>query len=484
MNKQTTGRKKFQTRSWIILAVVAVAVVAIGAFLINKRNASSATTQYETVKAEKGDLTATIGATGTVRSNQTAILTWQTNGTIGEILVLPGAQVQAREILATLSSTSLPQNVILAQADLVAAQRALDNLKTSDTQKMQAELNLVNAQKALDSAKATWDGLRSKNQGGTAGDIENARAQVVLAENNLRSAETYFGYFQYLGKDDPNYAKAYTTLYNAQQALKTAQNNLNYFLLVPSGRDIASAQAKFDLATAQLADAQREWDRLANGPDAGDLASAQARIDSAQASLNLAKIITPFDGTVTVVNGMAGDQVSPGTKAFRVDDLSHMLVDVQVSEVDINSVQVGQPVTLTFDAISGKVYDGKVLEVAQAGDSIQGAVNFRVTVELTSPDANVKPGMTAAVTITVKQINNVLLVPNRAVRLVNDQRVVYVLRNGQAQAVDITLGASSDTQSEVVSTDLKAGDLIILNPPSTLFTQPDGSSMGPFGGGD
>jgi len=67
---------------------------------------------------------------------------------------------------------------------------------------------------------------------------------------------------------------------------------------------------------------------------------------------------------------------------------------------------------------------------------------------------------------------------------VNDQRVVYVLVNGQAQEVNVTLGASSDTQSEVVSSNLKAGDLIILNPPSTLFTQPpSGGGGGPFGGG-
>jgi HlyD family secretion protein len=164
-----------------------------------------------------------------------------------------------------------------------------------------------------------------------------------------------------------------------------------------------------------------------------------------------------------------------------------MKVDVQVSEVDINSVQVGQPVTLTFDAIAGKGYTGKVLEVAQAGDSVQGAVNFTVTVVLTDMDKSVKPGMTAAVTITVKQVNNVLLVPNRAVRLVNDQRVVYILVKGQAQEVNVTLGASSDTMSEVVSSNLKAGDLIILNPPSTLFTRPNGNGTGgggPFGGGN
>jgi len=81
-------------------------------------------------------------------------------------------------------------------------------------------------------------------------------------------------------------------------------------------------------------------------------------------------------------------------------------------EVDINSVQVGQPVTLTFDAISGKTYNGKVVEVAQQGIPFKVSVNFTVTVVLTDADKNLNRGMTAAVTITVKQVNNVLLVPS------------------------------------------------------------------------
>ena len=210
-------------------------------------------------------------------------------------------------------------------------------------------------------------------------------------------------------------------------------------------------------------------------------------MQTAQENLDANNLNAPFDGTVTEVSGMVGDQVSPVTNAFRIDDRSQMKVDVQVSEVDINSVQIGQPVTLTFDAISGKTYHGKVVEVAQTGDSVQGAVDFTVTVVLTDADKNVKPGMTAAVTITVKQVNNALLAPSRAVRLVNNQLVVYVLRNGLPQEVNVTLGASSDTMSEVVSGDLKVGDLIILNPPSTLFSRPSGtgaSGGGGIGGGN
>jgi HlyD family secretion protein len=163
---------------------------------------------------------------------------------------------------------------------------------------------------------------------------------------------------------------------------------------------------------------------------------------------------------------LAGDQVSAGATAFRVDDLTSLLVDVKISEVDINHVTIGQPVTLTFDAILGKEYHGEVVEMTQAGTVEEGVVNFTVTVELTDADSLVKPGMTAGVNIVVQELQDVLLIPNRAVRLVDGERVVYVLENGQAVKKEIRLGSSSDTQSIVVGGDIAEGDLIILNPPA------------------
>jgi len=190
------------------------------------------------------------------------------------------------------------------------------------------------------------------------------------------------------------------------------------------------------------------------------------------------QIRAPFAGTVTQVIPMVGDQVAPGTAAFRVDDLSRLLVDVQVSEVDINSVRIGQPVSVTLDAAYGQPYEGRVVDVARVGTSNQGAVNFAVTVELSNPDEQVKPGMTAAVTVTVQQLADVLLVPNRAVRLADGQYVVYVLRGGIMQQVEIELGASSDTESQVAGGDLDEGDIIVLNPPSDFFQSP--GNGGPF----
>ncbi|MCK4899538.1 MAG: efflux RND transporter periplasmic adaptor subunit, partial [Anaerolineales bacterium] len=213
--------------------------------------------------------------------------------------------------------------------------------------------------------------------------------------------------------------------------------------------------------------AQREWERLQDGPDPDDIAAAEARVAAARATLDQVRITAPFDGTITEVVSQSGDQVNPGTLALRIDDLSQLYVDLEVSEVDINQVEIGQQVILTFDAILANEYHGEVIEVALAGTQQQGVVSFNVTVELTDPDADVKPGMTSAVSIITTQLEEALLVPNRAVRVVDGKRVVYVLsEDGELQPIPITLGASSDTHSQVIDGNLRPGDLIVLNPPS------------------
>ena len=119
---------------------------------------------------------------------------------------------------------------------------------------------------------------------------------------------------------------------------------------------------------------------------------------------------------------------------------------------------------MSFDAILGKEYTGEVISVARVGTDIQGAINFKVTVELLDADESVLPGMTAAVNIVVDQIENVLTVPNRAVRLMDGQRTIFLLRNGELVPVRVQI-SDLDTHSEIVSGDVKAGDVVVLNPP-------------------
>lgn len=158
--------------------------------------------------------------------------------------------------------------------------------------------------------------------------------------------------------------------------------------------------------------------------------------------------------------------MAPGLDSFRIDDLSRLLVDVQVPEADINRISIGQPVTMTFDAVLDKEYNGTVTEVGTVGSALTGIVNFDVTIELKDADELVRPGMTAAVNIVVNQLEDVLLVPNRAVRLRDGKRVIYLLENGAPTPVPIEIGAQSDMTSEILSGDVKEGDIVILNPPT------------------
>jgi HlyD family secretion protein len=212
----------------------------------------------------------------------------------------------------------------------------------------------------------------------------------------------------------------------------------------------------------------REYDRLKDGPNPDDVAAAEARVAAAQATLEQGWVAAPFSGTITRVDVQPGDQVAPGSAAFELADLDRLLVDVDVSEVDINRIQVGQPASVSFDALLDRVYTGHVIEVGLVGEAVQGVVSFRVTVELDEAEAAVRPGLTAAVNLVVEQIEDALLVPNRAVRVRDGERVVYVLRENLPQPVPIQLGVSSETDSQVLDGDLAEGDLVVLNPPAEL----------------
>lgn len=468
-----SGRNKIIT--WSIVLVVVVAVIAV--LVIRNNNAlKEANASYQTQVLEKGDLIAIVGATGTVRANQTATLAWQTSGRIEEISSLVGDQVETDEVLATLAQSSLSQSIILAQSDLVTAQRNLDDLLNSDSARAQAQLNLANAQEEYD--KVRWNAVYADLPRETSQNtLDAAQAAVVLAEDKVERAQKDYDRFIETPDDDPLKASALSVLANAKKELAQAQLNLNHYTNTPDAQEVSISQGEIAVAKANLDDAQREWNRLKDGPDAADIAAARARVEAIEATINLAKITAPFSGIVTDSTGMVGDLVSPNTIAFRIDDLSQMFVDVEIPEVDINRVKVGQEVTLTFDAIATTEYQGRVTEVAKIGTSAAGAVNFKVTIEVLNPDEQVMPGMTAAVNIVVSDVKDVLSVPNRAVRLVDGKRVVYLLKNGMTEMVEIEIGSSSDTMSEVISGDLKPGDVLILNPSIDLTSMMSG---GPF----
>ncbi len=412
---------RFSRRTWIIAGVAVVVLLII----IIANSGGEEVVQFQTVPVERGNLVASVGATGSVRARQSATLIWQTNGIVEIVNGKVGSRVYRDDVLASLDKASLNQNIILAEADLVSAQKALEDLLKSDTARLEA-------QKAVDKAEKAY---------------EKAYNWRMKLNGKIEIIDYYYDFGVLKSRQYKGYASEDT---------------------------IAQADKDLALAEARLDDSRRAYERLLSGSDSAEVAAAEARVAAAQSTLNMAYLIAPFDGTITQANPASGDQVSTGTVGYRIDDLSHLLVDVQVSEVDINSVTVGQASTLTFDAILGREYHGEVVQVGQAGDTVQGVVSFTVTIELTDTDELVKPGMTAAVNIVVEEVKDVVLIPNRAVRLVDGNRVVYKLVDGQPVQVKVRLGSSSDISSVIIDGDIKEGDLIILNPPSL--------NSGPFGG--
>ncbi|HNJ15111.1 MAG TPA: hypothetical protein PLN43_16135, partial [Anaerolineales bacterium] len=125
---------KITRRTWVIIGVLAVVVLAIVFFSTR----SSGEPLYQTTTVERGNLVATVGATGSVRARQSAVLIWQTTGIVKDIYMEVGNPVKRDEILASLDKNSLNQSVILAESDLAAAEKALADLLNSDTARAQA----------------------------------------------------------------------------------------------------------------------------------------------------------------------------------------------------------------------------------------------------------------------------------------------------------------------------------------------------------
>ena len=562
MNKKS-NRKKF----FIIIAVVLVLFVGvfIAVAAIGQRQASALMESIETVTVERGPLVSFIEADGVVRSEQSAILVWEISGEVSQVLAEVGDQVTADQLLAELDQNSLPAAIILAQVDLISAQQALDDLLNSQLQgaqaqkavedaqqasedafnpamtQAQAQANIANAQRDLERAQRHYDILMTPVSAWSLGQIyanilltEEAIAdleedvaevekklnqavlspfesrdlykqmyadlQIQLAETQKRYDILLERYTELQAPPDPlDVATAETALTAAQAQLADALRQWERVKDGPTQADIAVLEAN-------LADAQREWERLKDGPTPEDIASAQARVIAAQALLKTSRLTAPFDGVITAVNIQAGDQVNPGTIAFRLDDVSRLMVDLQVSEIDVNSVAIGQEVILTYDAVLAREYHGQVVEISPVGIESGSVVSFAVTVELTDADAAVRPGMTASVEIEIGRIENALLVPNQAIRGLEGQRVVYMfgdriplgdqgtplegrpniplsglletLRGGSPPGrilpIPIIVGVSSDNYSEVIGGDLAEGDEILLNPITEILNSPLG----------
>jgi HlyD family secretion protein len=459
-------------RRTILIAVIVVLVlagIAFGVFRMRQRGADS-NIDLITYQVSYGDLSAVIDETGSVHADQSATLYWQANGVVGEVNVALGQEVKADQVLAKIREDSLPQSYFMAEQELIAATNALEDMyENAALVAANAQIDLARAWEALYGADNRWATIQPGDQP-TEDDLEAANARLVVAEDQLDKKQSVY--------DDAvwnlSLAKALLELTIARNEYEQAAWYVDWLQAVLDGNEteIDIQDPNVAVALANLDSAERYYEKVKDGPSSDDIRLAEARIAAAQSSLDTASITAPFDGVITAVDVIERDLVLPNTPAFRIDDLDHLHVDVEVSEIDISQINVGQSVILEFDAIQGTEYQGEVIEVSPVGKQQQGLVLFLVSIRVTDADEEVRPGLTAAVQIVVRQVEGALLVPNRAVRWVKGEQVVYISPDGEEAVVQnlirvpVVLGASSDEYSEVLEGDIQADDFIVLNPPS------------------
>ena len=470
---------------WIIGGVAVVIIIAVGLLILSIRaqasGNSSGTSAYQTTTVQLGTLTSTVEGTGTVASLLSANLNWSTGGQIDKVNALIGDQVKAGDILATLlqdsTQSTLESNLVTAQQNLaqLTSPEAIANAKIAVTT---AETDVINAQAVVNNQQY-WknDAL-----------IQNYYASDVIAKANLDAAQTRYDNAhvgQYINNTGD--AALYQALYNAQQAYNTAHYYYSLYSQAPTQRQTDGAQANLDLANATLASAKTYLAALtggdvpadATGADLLKLNQTRLAVQVAQENLDGLKVTAPFNGTITQANAIPNAVVATGTQAYRIDDLSNLAIAVQVVEIDIDHVKVGQTATVTFDAIPNKTYKGKVLKTDLAGTVSQNSTTFIVTVQLTDADASVRPGMAANVTIVTNQVENALIVPSTSIFSDNkNQTYVNLVQNdGSLTQVPVTVGVVADSTSQVTSPTLKPGDTIVLS-----FGSASSSSTGGPGG--
>ena len=215
--------------------------------------------------------------------------------------------------------------------------------------------------------------------------------------------------------------------------------------------------------------------------DIAQINAAKAQINQYQASLKTAltnlgytKIIAPVDGTVISREIDLGSPVAASFQApelFTIaQDLTKMQIEVSVSEADIGKVEEGQDVTYTLDGYPDSTFKGKVTQVRLSPTTESNVVTYTVIVDVNNEDLKLKPGMTANVSIITDKSENVLCVPNMALKFTPDingpkykNQGIWILEKNKPKRIEIETGANNDSSTEVISDALNEGTEVIMS---------------------
>ncbi|HRQ38818.1 MAG TPA: efflux RND transporter periplasmic adaptor subunit [Chloroflexota bacterium] len=551
-------RKK---RMWILMGGGVILILCLAGFWLVRNGIGQAQAQIagtgEVVTAFVGDLAAGTTATGQVNAGQSARLTLPSSGTVAEVLVQVGDEVQAGDTLLRLETaeleravTNAEQALIIQEANLAAlqepatavaiaaaeaavasAQAQLDSLLAGPTE---AEIASAAASVAAAQADVTAASTRLNNARNGAGAAEIQAAQIALDQAQVAATQATEQHTTILATiqdgnapagllDDAELAARVNVL-QANAQLAAAQETLNR-LRTGNPNDVATAQASLSTAVAQrnlaqaqydlllapasasqiasaeasLAQAQANLDKLRRGPTAAQRTAAEVQVENTRISLERARLnlenatlAAPFAGVITAVHVQPGELASG--ILVEMGDNRNLEVVLNVNEVDLRQIAVGQETLVTLETWPDNPMPGRVTAVAPTAASTVGSslVNFPVTISLDETDLPIRVGMTANAALELARREDVLLVPNGAIQVDRSNgaySVILVQTNAQGQpvytTVPVTIGLRDGRYTEIMS-GIQGGDQLLIPDPTAVNPfgpgGGNGSGGGPFGG--
>jgi HlyD family secretion protein len=439
-----------------------IVLLAAGAWLYQ---GSHDAVHFQTATVERGSIQSSISATGNINAVVTVQVGSQVSGNIKALYADFNTKVQKGQLVALID----PQ---LFQARVDQARANLDS----------ARAGVVNAQAVAEKANADIASAEA--------NLANERANLVKAQSAAQDAKVKYERRAQLGKegilsqDDLDTAKSTYDQAVAMQQAAQAQ-------VEAAQHQIQAARAQYQVGLTQVRSAQAQVQQMT------------AALDQANVDLEHTRITAPVDGTVVARRMDVGQTVAASFQAptiFEIaQDLTKMQVDTSVDEADIGKVKVGEPAKFSVDAYPSVPFAGTVTQIRQAPINVQNVITYDVVIAVPNPDLKLLPGMTANVKVLVDTAQDVLKIPNSALRYRpseaslqtnssvhaagfsrSQQPVIWVLgADGKPQAVRIQTGLSDGAYTAASSPGLQEGALVIVSDGGT----PKRASGGGAGGG-
>ncbi len=530
--------KNFIFKHKIISIIIILCLLAGGYWWRASSTNTSGQTRYVLASAENGTIISSVSGTGQVSASNQMTLS-PGSGASGRIVYLnavSGQKVARGTLLLELDTTEAQKTITSAESSLQSTQISLKKLEgdplLSVPQNKQNAIDALNQdyQSGYNTISNIFTDLptvMTDLQGIIYGNTFNGYQQNIdyytygaynYDENSLTFKNSLVKSYKTASDEytknfndykattrfsdnttiDSLITETYNTTKDISQAIKDTNNLIQFYIdtltkyniKIPAGAathlsSVNSDASKTNSDIITLLNAQNtiKNDQSAITNSDLDLQSQQLSLQNSQNSLNNAKaalanyyIYAPFDGVVGAVSVKKGDTISSGTSAITFITQTEM-TQISLSEVDITKIKVGQKAILTFDAIDGLSIAGHVTGTDTIGTVSQGVVNYNVQITFDTQDDRIKPGMSVTASVITNTAQNVLTVPNSAVK--SRGAVSYVLVLSQKQDLTsatasqgfipaiapiqktVQIGVADGTNTEITS-GLSAGDQVVV----------------------